>query len=391
MRPSRLSIAAIAVLVVVLAPSAALPVTPSPAVLAQQFIYELNAARWNPSGYAAALHFGLPHGVRPMPPLAVNASLLASSSYKARETTRFPADFHPGTHVGHNGMYPNGLVVSFGYPLVSWWDRDANYVESFYGGLGSPTDVLGALTTADAAHWNQMFGVVSFADHLEIGVGVDGANWFVHTAMRDTPLYFATGVVYADSDHDGRMDLGEGLGGVTVSLDGRSTTTNAGGGYALRLPSAPATIRASGAGFVGSATAIVKPRHHNVGVDFVSGGTSPIVHDLRGCGGLTPTITGTRGPDVLVGTPGADVIAGLGGNDRISGEGGDDVICGGKGNDLVDGGDGADTLLGGMGQDHLDGGTGNDHLAGGPKADVLDGNTGFDHCEGGETTRNCEA
>ncbi|WP_432511282.1 ExeM/NucH family extracellular endonuclease [Kineococcus sp. SYSU DK001] len=89
------------------------------------------------------------------------------------------------------------------------------------------------------------------------------------------------------------------------------------------------------------------------------------------CQGLTPTVVGTPGDDVLKGTNKADVIVGLGGNDVITGGNGDDVVCGGDGDDRVWGGNGSDVLLGGAGDDVLDGGNGPDRLFGGAGRDVL--------------------
>lgn len=89
------------------------------------------------------------------------------------------------------------------------------------------------------------------------------------------------------------------------------------------------------------------------------------------CAGLTPTIIGTDGDDVLAGTNGTDVIMGLGGDDIISGRNGDDVLCGGAGDDELWGGNGDDILLGGFGADSLSGGNGDDDLTGGPGADDL--------------------
>jgi predicted extracellular nuclease len=90
------------------------------------------------------------------------------------------------------------------------------------------------------------------------------------------------------------------------------------------------------------------------------------------CQGLTPTIRGTAGDDVLTGTNGRDVIMGLGGNDTISGANGEDVLCGGAGNDVLSGGNGDDVLLGGFDTDRLSGDNGADVLIGGPGSDVLD-------------------
>jgi Ca2+-binding RTX toxin-like protein len=69
--------------------------------------------------------------------------------------------------------------------------------------------------------------------------------------------------------------------------------------------------------------------------------------------GLTFSITGGAG---------ADVLAGASGNDTISGGAGADTLSGDNGNDVLSGGAGADTLIGGFGIDRLTGGTGKDYF-----------------------------
>ncbi|HJV08136.1 MAG TPA: hypothetical protein VJ653_00575 [Acidimicrobiales bacterium] len=103
------------------------------------------------------------------------------------------------------------------------------------------------------------------------------------------------------------------------------------------------------------------------------------------CGGLTPTIVGTSGPDTLTGTAGPDVIVGGGGNDSINGLGGDDTICGGAGNDRLVGGEGNDRLFGDAGGDQLIGDNGNDALDGGTEPDQCFGGNGTD------TATTCES
>ena len=96
------------------------------------------------------------------------------------------------------------------------------------------------------------------------------------------------------------------------------------------------------------------------------------------CQGLTPTIVGTPGDDVLRGGNGRDVIVGLGGDDVIHrrqrrrralrrrrrgprspaatattscwGEAGDDVLAGDNGSDRLHGGEGEDVLRQGNGK-----------------------------------------
>ncbi len=129
---------------------------------------------------------------------------------------------------------------------------------------------------------------------------------------------------------------------------------------------------------------------------------APVVTPKPKCGGLTATIKGTPGPDILTGTPGRDVITALGGNDRIIALGGNDVVCGGNGKDRVNGGGGRDRIIGGRGNDVLNGsrgpdrilgGPGRDRLIGGPGRDRLFAGAGRDICKGGpgrDRGRSCE-
>ena len=100
--------------------------------------------------------------------------------------------------------------------------------------------------------------------------------------------------------------------------------------------------------------------------------------------GLTCTIVGTAGNNVINGTAKNDVICGLGGNDTIKGLGGNDVIDGGTGSDTVYGGDGNDSIYGGTGDDKLRGDAGNDSFFGEAGNDALTGGDGNDNLRGGD-------
>lgn len=107
----------------------------------------------------------------------------------------------------------------------------------------------------------------------------------------------------------------------------------------------------------------------------------------RTCRGRLATIVGTAGADTLTGTKGPDVIVALAGNDTVNGGGGDDVICAGAGNDRVNGGNGNDQVFGGPGGDTLRGGPGDDALYGNAGRDRLEGQAGTgDACDGGPGT-----
>ena len=102
------------------------------------------------------------------------------------------------------------------------------------------------------------------------------------------------------------------------------------------------------------------------------------------CQGMTPTMLGTAGNDVLTGTAGADVIHALAGADKVDGLGAGDKLCGGDGVDVIKGGDGADTVDGGGGNDDIYGGAAADTLDGGLGSDSIRGDDGADRCTSGE-------
>ncbi|EPX82423.1 M10 family metallopeptidase C-terminal domain-containing protein [Salipiger mucosus] len=166
---------------------------------------------------------------------------------------------------------------------------------------------------------------------------------FVITQHLGTTWEYAPqllGVVIDDADGDAFYDVGEGMGGVTVTATGTAgtftTTTWAAGGYQMELPAGQYTVVFSGGGLDGQVTETVTIRGANVKLDAEADEATP-------------------GP-----TPGADTLTGTAGNDMIEGMGGNDVLMGGAGNDTLMGGSGNDTLRPGSGSDMLDGGSGND-------------------------------
>ena len=138
--------------------------------------------------------------------------------------------------------------------------------------------------------------------------------------------------------------------------------------------------------------------------------------------GVTCTIYGTSGNDILTGTPGADRICGLGGSDTISAGDGNDTVYGdvppgtanyaasvsavvsssladlapadnsaaattavgpgSPGNDILRGEAGDDHLYGQSGDDRATGGTGDDTVVAGAGSDVASGGDGDDTIEG---------
>ncbi len=398
--------------------------TPADAWTAEemQAVYDLNLARRNP------VLWGIEHGVDlsgipARPPLAPNNLLAASAAFRAEDLAATGGDY------GHrmsppDSRWPNQVARDFGYPLPSWWSGDANYIEGYLGGaeVFPLANILSysRYVDPDQVHLEHLLGSESFALHREIGFGFhqDGDElwWVWHTGYIEGGDPFITGAAFNDGNQNGVMDLGEGIPGVTVIADGRTATTNAGGGWAIQIPRGSYTVTASGGGFAGTSSAKVEVNSYNVGVDFISGDPAAIVVSYALCGGYMPTMLGTSGPDTIYGTSGRDIIYTGSGNDIVHAGSGNDVVCGDAGNDNLDGGTGRDYLYGDRGDDTLTGrsgsdrlyggngddtlvghrcndrlygGRGNDILSGRPGSDTLNGGSGTDTGDGGSGTDRC--
>lgn len=248
----------------------------------QYFVYLLNRARHDPVAYQQEMGLSVDLSYVPArPPLAVNESLFASAGFHAEEMA---ARNYFGHQSQVSGDWPNKMARDHGYPLPAAWPNNANYIESIAAGtyFGAAAEPL-ALLIEDAGvsppgHRNHLLGIDDFnRDNREIGVG-HGFNasaqyrnyWVVHATRSNPADMFLTGVVFRDDNGNLRYDPGEGLGGVAIVAGAFSTQTNAVGGWSLKVPAGTYTVTASGAGFVGTATAVVSVAE-NVAVDFISG------------------------------------------------------------------------------------------------------------------------
>ena len=131
------------------------------------------------------------------------------------------------------------------------------------------------------------------------------------------------GVVIDDQDGDRFYDIGEGLGGLTVTATGSPgtfvTTTWAAGGYQMVLPDGMYTVTISGDALDGEITFSVTMAGENIKHDgFAADAVNP----------TPPVQTGGAGDDLLTGTDQDDVLTGAGGADTLRGEGGDDRLYG---------------------------------------------------------------
>ncbi len=277
-----------------------------------------------------------------------------------------------------------GFVIDWGYDDEDVTDGRLNAGWRDSGdGIQDPAGHRLALMTAALTE----IGIAALA---EADAATDVGPWLITQDMGTRSDYAAQllGVVIDDQDGDQFYDIGEGLGGVTVTATGTAgifvTETWDAGGYQMVLPAGSYTVTFSGGGLDGVIQASVTLGEENVKLDARADETA-IARDL----------TGTAADEALWGGTGNDVLRGLGGNDSLYGGDGADTLEGGAGDDflfggasaadlrdLIYGGDGNDRAEGGSGNDALNGGAGHDTLSGGLGSDTLAGNSGNDLLSG---------
>ena len=299
-------------------------------------------------------------------PLAFNANL--NESADAHSDWMISADVFD--HTGLSGSSPHQRMVKAGYSFTGSWTSGENIA---WASLRGPT---GLQDEVELLHTNLMNSPGHKANILnskyqEIGIGFQTGGYLTWDAAFVTQNFarsgskaFLTGVTMDDKDGDRFYDIGEGLGGLTVTAVSASgakytTTTGSAGGYNLALGAGTYTVTFSGGGHA-SVTKQVTVGSSNVKLDLIdpAGGSTP-----------STAINGTAAANTLNGTAAANTIKGLGGNDKLYGKSGNDKLYGGTGNDAIAGDSGNDRLYGESGKDRLNGSSGNDILTGGANAD----------------------
>jgi serralysin len=306
----------------------------------EQLMLELiNWARANPSAQAGRLGIDLNASLSPgtistapKQPLVFNAELINA----ARGHSDWMLATDVFSHTGVNGSSPGDRMAASGYVFANGWGWGENIA---WGGSTGPTDLGYETVSAHDGLFRSSGHRVNLMNpnFVEIGVGIrDGqftASGTSYNAAMTTQKFafsgdknFLTGVVINDLNGNQFYDLGEGVGGASITATGTSGTFTAtsweAGGYNLALPSGSYTVTFSYGGK--QATSNVSIGSDNVKVDMT------LAQMGAGTGGAT------EGNDNLSGTPGNDAIAALGGNDRIRES---------AGSDRVDGGSGLDTMV----------------------------------------------
>jgi len=290
--------------------------------------------------------------VSAQPPLALNLNLVSSARWHSADMAyngyfghQRPASTSapPGALWTASGSeWPNWMARQGGYTLPTSWPDTNNYIKSIaaYGTSGSsvsysPQDALKALiidaNTPSLGHRIHLLAMNSFNQSFrEVGTGyatgggwTSGVNaaayWAIHTGRHDSDPVWLTGVVYIDSNSNGRYDQGEGLQGVTVAVSGatnKNTTTTVGGGWSIDVSSGTWDLTCSGGTFTGTATANVTLTTANIEVDFISGNSAgevnfgnQVVNPPGGGGGSGGSDSGGGGGCAVERNAGLDWLA----------------------------------------------------------------------------------
>ncbi|MGF9761437.1 CAP domain-containing protein [Microvirga sp. 0TCS3.31] len=300
-------------------------------------------------------------------PLAFNGNL--NESADAHSSWMISADVF--NHTGLGGSSPHQRMINAGYSFTGSYASGENIA---WASLRGPA---GLQDEVEYLHTNLMNSTGHRANILngnfqEAGIGFQTGGYLTWDAAFVTQNFarsgrkaFLTGVTMDDKDGDRFYDIGEGLGGITVTAVSSTgakytTTTGSAGGYNLALAAGTYTVTFSGGGYA-SVTKQATVGSANVKLDLIdpAGGTTS-----------SGPITGTAA-NSLSGTSAANTIKGLGSNDKLYGKAGNDKLYGGAGSDGLVGDSGNDRLYGESGKDRLNGSSGNDILTGGSDADTF--------------------
>lgn len=209
----------------------------------------VNRARANPGAEAARLGIGLNEGISgpqisdsPKQPLAHNLLLIDS----ARKHSQWMLDADIFSHTGVNNSTPQQRMAAANYQFTGSWASGENIA------WGGTTGTTINLTQYAVSQHEGLFespghrvNILNGA-YRELGVGQlqgsfthEGRNYLSSMLTQNFATsgssYFLTGVVYDDKNNNDFYDVGEGLSGITISLNGRSYVVYNTGAYSIPL------------------------------------------------------------------------------------------------------------------------------------------------------------
>jgi Ca2+-binding RTX toxin-like protein len=333
-----------------------------PLTAVEQLILELvNRARLDPAAEAARLGIKLNEGLKAGSISSAPKDVLASNDalHNAADAhSQFMLDQDEFAHQGIGDGTPQSRTAAAGYASPSTLGENIAFrgttgaVDETAFGVAMYRDLFVDKGIAGRGHrlniLNESFREIGVGE--QTGVFSQGGNNFNSSMLTQdfgtrNGAIFVTGVAITDANQNAFYDVGEGIGGIGVSVVAAtmtSGTTEAAGGYAVAYGGGPATVTFSGGGLAQPIVVAVNAGTHNVKVDL-----------------LGPTLVGSSASTTL-GSGAVDLNLLGAGNLNGTGNSGDNAIIGTRGANVLDGAGGADTLVGGLGHDTLTGGTGAD-------------------------------
>ena len=192
------------------------------------------------------------------PPLAFNADLIAAARAHSTDLAPLDGDSPDGNdHDGTDGSTPSSRVLASGFPstydfgaenympgapsdyythaafLIDWGVPSLGHrINAMSINVTDGVNLIGIGVASKPVSVSTGFPLVTTEDFASPGWSIAGTT----LTDADTPAML-TGVVYYDANGNGQYDPGEGVAGVTVSMNGGAyyAVTSASGGYAFPL------------------------------------------------------------------------------------------------------------------------------------------------------------
>src|SRR5438034_3061765 len=192
----------------------------APTAVEQLFLEQLNDIRANPAAYGASIGLDL-STVAPSQPLAFDPLLIQA----ARDHSQDMSVRNYFSHYTPEGLDPGQRLANAGFNWTAFGESIA--AGSVFSG---PADALKALIldngVADLRHRRHLLAIDAvFKNQNEVGIGTvhnttgTYTNYYtVDTAATGDSRSFLTGTVFNDANLNGKYDIGEGLGGVTITV-----------------------------------------------------------------------------------------------------------------------------------------------------------------------------
>jgi N-acetylneuraminic acid mutarotase/uncharacterized protein YkwD len=243
----------------------------APTAVEQQFLEQLNDIRANPPAFSDFTGVDL-SAVAPSQPLAFNPLLIEAARLHSQDMN---VNNYAG-HVGPDGLTPDQRIRNTG--LVPTGDGESIAVGIQMSTSTAVAGLIQDFGQPDVGHRRHLLAIdAAFKPQNQVGVGAVlngtgsyGNYYTIDTISDSDPRPFLTGVVYNDANSNGHYDIGEGLGGVVITITGvGSFAAWDTGGYSIRLSPGTYSVTASGGLLAAPISTTVTIRSVNDRLNFI--------------------------------------------------------------------------------------------------------------------------